>query len=177
MLLAAPDSMLLIVDMQERLQSAMLRGEASAARAQVLARGAQCLGVPVLATEHNAAALGPTIPSLRDAVESVFHKRHFSAAAQPGFEAWLPADRHTVLVTGWEAHVCVLQTILGLQASGRRAVLVADAASSRREGDYDIALRRIEASGATVITTEMALFEWMQSCDHPEFKQVLRLVK
>ncbi|MVW73481.1 isochorismatase family protein [Bordetella sp. 15P40C-2] len=177
MLLDAADSTVLIVDMQERLMPAIMRAEDSAARARVLAQGAQLLGVPVLATEHNADALGATISSLQCCVQSVFHKRHFSAAGEPGFEAWLPPGRKTILVAGWESHVCVLQTILGLQAAGWRPVLVADAASSRHQFDYDIGMRRIQAAGVPLITTEMALFEWMGSCDHTQFKQVLRLVK
>jgi len=177
MLLQAADSTLLIVDMQERLQPAIAHGEEQAATAARLAQGARLLDVPVVATEHNSGALGPTIEPLRASVQSAFQKRHFSAAREPGFEAWLPPARHTVLVMGWEAHVCVLQTIVGLLELNYRAVLVSDAAGSRRASDQHAGMRRIRAAGATVVTAEMALFEWMESCDHPRFRDVLRLVK
>ena len=177
MLLNAADSTLLIVDMQERLQSVIAQGAESAAAAYKLAQGARLLDVPVVATEHSSAALGGTIAPLRDTVQSVFQKRHFSAAREPGFEAWLPPARRTILVAGWEAHICVLQSIVGLLELGYHTVFVADAAGSRRPADHYAGLRRIRASGATVITTEMALFEWMENCDHPRFRDVLRLVK
>lgn len=177
MLLRADDSTLLIVDMQERLQPAIMHGEESAATAYKLAQGARLLDVPVVATEHNRPALGATIAPLSDSVQAVFQKRHFSALGEPGFEAWLPPARRTILVAGWEAHVCVLQTIMGLLALDYRAVLVADAAGSRRASDQHAGLRRVRAAGATIITAEMALFEWLESCDHPRFRDVLRLVK
>ncbi|MCD0504393.1 isochorismatase family protein [Bordetella petrii] len=177
MLLQAADSTLLIVDMQERLQPAIAHGTETADIAAKLAQGARLLDVPVVATEHASDALGATIEPLRASVQAVFQKRHFSAAREPGFQAWLPPARHTVLVVGWEAHVCVLQTIVGLLELNYRAVLVSDAVGSRRAADQHAGMRRIRASGATVVTAEMALFEWMESCDHPRFRDVLRLVK
>jgi len=177
MLLDAADSTLLIVDMQQRLQPAIAHGAESAAVAQTLARGARLVDVPVVATEHNSAALGKTIAPLAESVQSVFQKRHFSAAREPGFMSWLPPARRTILVAGWEAHVCVLQTVVGLIEAGYQAVFVADAAGSRRPADQLAGLRRMRASGATVITAEMALFEWLQTCDHPRFREMLQLVK
>ncbi|MBO9354110.1 isochorismatase family protein [Bordetella petrii] len=177
MLLQAADSTLLIVDMQERLMPAIAQGAQLAETACKLAQGARLLGVPVVATEQNRAGLGPTIAPLRDSVQAVFQKRHFSAVREPGFEAWLPPARHTVLVAGWEAHVCVLQTLVGLRELNYHAVLVSDAVGSRRPSDQHAGMRRMRAEGATVITAEMALFEWMETCDHPRFRDVLRLVK
>ncbi|HYG44494.1 MAG TPA: isochorismatase family protein [Bordetella sp.] len=177
MLLQAADSTLLIVDMQERLLPAIAHGAELVDTASKLAQGARLLDVPVVATEHNSGALGPTIEPLRGSVQAVFQKRHFSAVREPGFEAWLPPARRTVLVVGWEAHVCVLQTIVGLLELDYRAVLVSDAVGSRRPSDQHAGMRRIRASGATVVTAEMALFEWMENCDHPHFRDVLRLVK
>lgn len=177
MLLNAAESTLLIVDMQERLQPAISQGIESAAVAYKLAQGARLLDVPVVATEHSRDNLGETIAPLRDSVQSVFQKRHFSAVREAGFEAWLPPARRTILVAGWEAHICVLQTVVGLIELGYHTVFVTDAAGSRRPADHYAGLRRIRASGATVITAEMALFEWLETCDHPHFRDVLRLVK
>ncbi|WP_026640890.1 isochorismatase family protein [Bordetella petrii] len=177
MLLQAADSTLLVVDMQERLLPAIAHGDETAHAVGKLARGARLLDVPVVATEQNAKGLGATLASLRELVQAVFHKRHFSAVREPGFEAWLPPARRTILVVGWEAHVCVLQTVIGLCELGYHAVLVSDAVGSRRVSDQHAGMRRMRAAGATVVTSEMALFEWMQSCDHPRFRDVLRLVK
>jgi nicotinamidase-related amidase len=171
------DSTLLIVDMQARLVPAIEDGAGVTERVFKLASAAQLLQVPVLATEHNVQALGATVDGLRGLIRATFQKMHFSAAAEPGFNSWLPNARNTIFVAGCEAHVCVLQTVMGLQAAGRRAVLVADACGSRRSADREAGLQRARAHGIDVLTVEMALFEWMGTCEHPQFRDVLRIVK
>ncbi|HLR78676.1 MAG TPA: isochorismatase family protein, partial [Burkholderiaceae bacterium] len=89
----------------------------------------------------------------------------------------LPVGRHKVLLIGTEAHVCVLQTGLGLARQGYSPVLVADCIGSRRPADKDAALARWAARGLESITLEMALFEWLQTPAHPAFRDVLALVK
>lgn len=115
MLLRADQSTVLVIDMQERLMPVIDRGEQVLATADKLARAARLLDVPVVATEHHSRMLGATVAPLREQVQATFQKMHFSAMREPGFEAWLPPARKTVLVTGCEAHICVLQTVLGLR--------------------------------------------------------------
>ena len=142
MLLSASDSTLLIVDMQGRLMPAIHDGDAVLGAAHKLAQAARLLDVPVVATEHHGKMLGVTVDPLRGMVQSTFQKMHFSAAREPGFDGWLPAARRTVLVAGCEAHICVLQTVIGLVGLGYNAVLVSDAAGSRKPSDHHAALRR-----------------------------------
>jgi nicotinamidase-related amidase len=177
MLLSAADSTLLIVDMQGRLMPVIHEGQAVLDAAHKLAQAARLLDVPVAATEHHAKMLGATVEPLRAQVQTTFQKMHFSSALEPGFEAWLPAGRKTVLVAGCEAHICVLQTVIGLLDLGYHAALVSDAAGSRKPSDHHAALRRARAHGAEIVTSEMAIFEWMRTCEHPRFREVLRLVK
>ncbi|CAB3624661.1 hypothetical protein LMG26696_00125 [Achromobacter pulmonis] len=177
MLLQASDSTLLIVDMQGRLMPAIHDGDAVVAANAKLARAARLLEVPVVATEHHGKMLGVTVAPLAELVQSTFQKMHFGATRERGFDAWLPAARKTVLVTGCEAHICVLQTVIGLTEMGYKAVLVTDAAGSRKPADHHAALRRARAHGAEIVTTEMAIFEWMETCEHARFRDVLRLVK
>lgn len=177
MLLQASDSTLLIVDMQGRLMPAIHDGDAVVAANAKLARAARLLEVPVVATEHHGKMLGVTVAPLAELVQSTFQKMHFAATRERGFDAWLPAARKTVLVTGCEAHICVLQTVIGLTEMGYKAVLVTDAAGSRKPADHHAALRRARAYGAEIVTTEMAIFEWMETCEHARFRDVLRLVK
>ncbi len=177
MLLRADHSIVLVIDMQERLMPVIDRGEQVLATADKLARAARLLDVPVVAAEHHSRMLGATVAPLREQVQATFQKMHFSAMREPWFEAWLPPARKTVLVTGCEAHICVLQTVLGLREQGWHAVLVADAAGSRKPSDHHAALRRARAAGADIVTSEMAIFEWMETCEHPRFRDVLRLVK
>lgn len=175
--LDADDSVFLIVDMQERLMPAIAGQAEQVATANRLARAARLLDIPVLATAHQAAKLGGTVAPLAASVRRTFPKTHFSAAREPGFVAWLPAARRTVLVAGAEAHVCVLQTVLGLLDAGLRVVMVEDAVGSRHPADKAAALRRAAAAGADIVTAEMALFEWLGHCEHPQFPAVLALIK
>ncbi|ANN79274.1 isochorismatase family protein [Bordetella flabilis] len=173
----AADATLLIVDMQARLMPAIHDGPAVLAAAARLSAGARLLEVPVVATEHHRAALGATVDDVARHVRAVFSKMHFSAAAEAGFESWLPNARDTIFVAGCETHICVLQTALGLKQLHRRVALVADACGSRRREDRELALQRARAHGIDVVTTEMVLFEWLGTCEHPAFREVLRLVK
>ena len=81
---------------------------------------------------------------------------------------WLQAAR---------AHVCVLQTVMGLRAKGFAVRLVRDAVGARTEESRDAAIHRAERHGAELVTTEMTVFEWLGTAQHPKFKDALRLVK
>ena len=175
MLVSADASALLLVDLQERLVPAIHDGPAVVAAAGRLARAAVLLDVPVCATEQYPAGLGPTVPEL--AGHPRLSKTAFSAVADPGFGGLLPHGREEVVVAGAEAHVCVLQTVLGLLAQRRRVVVVADAVGSRRPADRDAAIDRMRRHGAEVLTAEMVLFEWLRDSTHPRFREVHALLR
>jgi nicotinamidase-related amidase len=171
------DCALIIVDMQQRLMPAIDGGDKAVARAVFLAEVAEKLGVPMLFTEQNPSGLGPTVPPLKPFVEQLFVKRHFSAAREPGFFEHLPPGRMTMVVAGAETHVCVLQTVLGLRERNYGVAVVSDAVGSRYPADRDAGLRRMAEHGAEIVTAEMVAFEWLDTCDHPDFKAVIALVK
>ena len=78
-----------------------------------------------------------------------------------------------------EAHVCVMQTVLGLATHAFAPFVVADAVGSRAAHalDRELALARMRDAGATLVGTEMALFEWARAGDDPVFRDLLALVK
>jgi nicotinamidase-related amidase len=174
--LAASKSLLLLVDFQTRLLPAIDGGVASVENARRLVVAADLLAVATLFTEQNPDKLGPTVPELQRPSNRVVQKMTFDALCAPEFPLEAIEDR-AVVVTGCEAHVCVLQTVLGLLDRGRRAFVVADAVGSRREENKAAALRRMERHGAEIVTTEMALFEWLGSAEHPHFRDISRLIK
>jgi nicotinamidase-related amidase len=167
---------LLVIDVQVRLMPAIAEGDGVLANAGRLAAAAKLLDVPVLFTEQNAGGLGPTVPDLAPAPGTAFPKMSFGAVQAPGFLDRLPADRDLV-VAGCEAHVCVLQTVLGLREVGRRVYAVRDAVGSRRIENRDAALARMAAHGAEIVTTEMVVFEWLGTARHRRFREVVRLIK
>ncbi len=88
----------------------------------------------------------------------------------------LPAER-SLVVSGCETHVCVLQTVLGLLAAGRRVCMVRDAVGSRRAESKETAIRRLEREGAEIVTTEMVLFEWLRTAEDPRLRRIIDLVR
>lgn len=170
-------SVLLLVDFQTKLMPYIQDGAAAVARAIMLASIARRLEVPVVATEQYPEGLGHTAPDLLPLADATVRKITFDATGAPDLIPAIPAGRQTAIVTGCEAHVCVLQTALGLQRAGYRVALVADAVGSRRALDRDAALRRLEARGIELVTAEMVAFEWLHSGNHPAFRDCLRWIK
>lgn len=176
-LLAAHRSLLLIVDMQDKLLPAIDDAQALVQRVARLAQAARLLSVPVWATEHWPDKIGATDPSLAVHVDRVQAKTHFNACREPDFLAQWPRGRTRVLLAGTEAHICVLQTGLGLAQAGYQPVLVTDGVGSRRPGDHAAACQRWQHYGLETITAEMAIYEWLETPAHPAFRDVLKLVK
>jgi nicotinamidase-related amidase len=176
-LLSTHDSMLLLVDMQASLLPAIHDHERLLARAERLVRAAQLVGVPVIATEHWADKIGPTAPSLQRWVDHTIHKTWFDATREAHFQPELPHGRPNVLLFGTEAHVCVLQTGLGLAAIGFTPVLVSDCIGAGNASDCEAACTRWDHYGLERISSEMAMFEWLETPAHPQFKEVLAIIK
>lgn len=175
----AQASTLVLVDYQARLMPAVEDAAALTARAVRLARAARVLEIPVVGTEQNPAGLGPNVASIKDACQLTIAKTHFDACADGLVEA-LHQARPTctqVVLAGCEAHVCLMQTALGLLSAGLRVWVVADACGSRRRSDHDAAMARLAQAGATIVTFEMVLFEWLGDCRHSGFRSVLGIVK
>jgi nicotinamidase-related amidase len=201
MLLDAEESQLVLVDYQQRLMPAIHEGERVLANAVRLARIAQLLQVPVWATEENPEGLGATVEALQPLVAGrVVAKMAFDGTsvllprlkpaprAQGGNARSLPKHlqkaaprpepgRETLVLAGCEAHVCLLQTALGLLDEELDVWVVTDACSSRDERSRDAAFDRLAAAGAELVTTEMVAFEWLRDAGHPRFKEVLSIVK
>jgi len=172
------DTALLVIDVQERLVGAIAGGSRVAWNVRRLVDGAKILGLPVIGTEQYPKGLGPTIPELAERLGALPIKLTFSCGGCPGLFRDLPAKGiHNMLVCGIETHVCVQQTVLDLLADGWRVFVAADAVGSRFEVDYQFALRRMDSAGATVTTTEAALFEWCEAGGTPEFKQISQLAR
>ncbi len=170
-------STLLIIDFQQRLMPAIENGTAALANARRLLDAAEILRVPILFTEHNVAGLGPTVTELAEYANGrVAHKITFDACRMAGILDRLE-DRRDIVVAGCEAHVCVLQTALGLLDAGRRVYLVRDAVASRQSESKETAVARLARHGAEIVTTEMVVFEWLGSAEHPRFRDIIALIK
>ena len=180
MLIRRPDSLLLVVDIQQKLAPAIHDSERVVANSVRLLDGARQLGVPAFVSEQYIKGLGPSLEAIRTAAVDArfFEKTHFSCAAEPGvIDLLRAAKRPQIILTGTEAHVCVLQTAFGLLAAGFEVYLVADAASSRTPENRSAAVERMRAAGIGIVTTEMVLFEWLHQAGTDDFRQLLPLIK
>ena len=181
LLCQAEASQLLLIDIQTRLAGAM--GDAARERvvdnAAILAKAAALLEVPQLVTEQYPRGLGPTEPELDGTLAGAirFEKTCFACTGAEGFSRRL-ADHHRpqVVVAGMESHVCVLQTMLELEAAGYQVFVVEDAICSRREQNHRNAVERMRAS-AVITNTESVLFEWLRNARHDHFKSISAMIK
>jgi nicotinamidase-related amidase len=175
------DTALLVVDVQEKLVPAIADSAQIVWNVRRLVDGAQILGLSVVATEQYPKGLGPTIGELAQRLGPVPSKLTFSCGGCPELFLALDGFReqgiHKILVCGIEAHVCVAQTVFDLLADGWRVYVAVDAVGSRFAVDCDIAMRRMDSAGATLTTTEAALFEWCETAGTPEFKRISRLAR
>ena len=180
LLVDANRSVLLIIDVQTKLAPAVDRAVDCIARCRLLLTAAQRLDVPILATEHCSGSVGPTVPNLRDHLNpsEIVEKRHFNGASEAALDHALAAHgRKMVVIAGMEAHVCVLQTALGLKANGYEPVVVADAIASRQSLSRDLAISRMRDHDVDIVNAEMVLFEWLKVGDSGAFRDILPMIK
>lgn len=176
MLLNAKDSCLILVDVQEKLIPFIYQHEKLIANCRWMMQAAERLQVPVIISEQYPKGLGLTVKSLRELVSNqnyFMEKIHFSCAADAACLAKINTlARRQIVLIGIEAHVCVLQTALGLKNAGKEVFVVADAVNSRQPQDAELALARMRAAGISIISKEMALFEWLEKAGTELFKQL-----
>lgn len=180
-MLSEKNTVVVIIDVQEKLARVMHDRAGLVENLQKLVRGMLVLDVPVLWLEQNPSRMGATIPEIVELMGSglkPISKMSFSGYGDPVFIENLEAiSRRQVLLAGIEAHVCVYQTAAELIQRGYEVGVVADAISSRRAADRDIGVARMQSEGVKLSCVEMALFELMRSATHPAFREVLKVVR
>jgi nicotinamidase-related amidase len=169
-------SLVAVVDLQEKLLAVMPAAEQVVSRSLRLATAAGLLNVPAILTEQYPKGLGRTPTALAEKLPPAIEKTSFSCCGCEPFQQALPATTEAVILCGLETHVCITQTALDLLAAGYGVFLAVDAVSSRHAIDHEIGLRRLEAAGVILTTTEAILFEWCRSADHTAFQAVRKLV-
>lgn len=180
MLIRASDSILVVIDMQEKLVPAMQAPARTIRNTRTLLRAAEEVSVPILMTEQYPKGLGRTVPEIASAATNaqVIPKMHFSCMEEPAFaEALKKLDRHQAVLAGMEAHICVVQTAASLLEQGYEVFVVSDATASRTLESEQACLARLSAGHAGIVTTEMVVFEWLGAAGTPAFKAMLPFIK
>ena len=181
LLIAPEESLLLIIDVQEKLWTHIAGKERVRDRCRILLQGAGHLSVPVLVSEQYPKGLGPTLEELKKVQPegtAYYEKLSFGCLGDKALMKGIKdSGRRQIIVCGIEAHVCVMQTVLEGLGEKFQMVVVADAIGSRDEVNCELALDRMKGAGAILVSTEMILFEWMRTARHPAFKAISALVK
>ena len=174
-------SLLVIIDVQERLLPAILQQQQIIFNVRRLLEAASVLGVPVVVSEQYPQGLGGTVKELLPFIPAdtvVLPKKSFSIYDDESIRTEIENhSRSQIILCGVEANVCVQQSAFDLLGSGKEVHIVVDAIGSRFAENRDIALRRFESSGMVLTSTESLLFEWCRSAEHPQFKMFSRLAK
>jgi nicotinamidase-related amidase len=173
---------LTVVDVQERLFNAMdaERRDDMVSNVKILAAAARRLDVPVLLTEQYPKGLGRTLPEVKSLLADVppFEKTAFSCAGADGFMDRVTAvGADHIILTGIEAHVCVLLTALDLLGRGLKVSVVADAVCSRRAANLEIGLAQARQAGAVITSTETVVFQLLGGADTDAFRELSKLLR
>lgn len=174
------DCCLIVVDVQGKLAQRMVDKETLFKNIQILIQSARILEVPILWCQQVPEALGPTAPEIAEmlAGNEPIDKACFSCWGAATFRDRLQGlGRKQALICGIETHVCIYQTALDLLREGFEPSVIADAVSSRTSENKRIALDRMATEGIHIVGTEMVLFELLRTAEHPQFRQIARLVK
>ncbi len=181
--LEAQSAVLVVVDVQEKVLATVTSspGERIIDRIGRLIRAARILDVPVLHTEQYPKGLGPTDGHVKRSLPAGSHpivKSTCSCWRDEAFRIALQrTEREHVVLAGLEAHVCIQQTALDLLRVDYVPFVAADAVGSRCETDFQRALERMRRAGAEVSTAEALIFELVERCDHPKFRDILKVIK
>ncbi|EGQ8448818.1 hydrolase [Vibrio alginolyticus] len=172
---------LIVVDVQGKLATLMHESDALIENITKLVKGAKALDLPILWLEQNPEKLGPTAEPIREVLESThlpITKYTFDGCKEATFKVAVEnAKVDTWLVCGIESHICVYQTAVSLRQSGYRVELVTDCVSSRTAANKALALAKLTANGVVLTGLEMCLYEMVEDCRVPEFKEILALIK
>lgn len=174
-------TVLLVVDMQEKVFASVERGAEILMAICKMVKGFQILHLPILISEQYPQGLGTTVKPLQEQLKDSYHplvKTAFSCLNDPDFLKSLNTLPYSQwVVVGIEAHICVLQTVKGLLEAGKEVAVLNDAISSRSIYDFSTAIAEMRDAGARITSAETVLFELLKDSKHPQFKAISDLIK
>eukprot|EP00088_Acartia_fossae_P033715 TRINITY_DN3454_c0_g1_i11.p1 TRINITY_DN3454_c0_g1~~TRINITY_DN3454_c0_g1_i11.p1 ORF type:complete len:165 (-),score=18.97 TRINITY_DN3454_c0_g1_i11:642-1136(-) len=142
--------------------------------------GAKLLEIPLVVTEQYPQGLGNTVSSIGIYSHGIepFVKTSFSMVTpevSKHLKEKLP-NVSTILLTGVETHVCVINTAIDLLELGYNVHVIVDCSSSRVLKDRIFAMDRFRQMGAYLNTTESVLLSLVKDKNHPQFKPIQKLI-
>jgi len=173
------DTTIICIDIQEKLVNMLKNGTTIASNCAKLMKTASILDIDTIITEQYPKGLGETVKEIKEIKDFVkVEKTTFSVLKTQEFsEVFRKLNNKNVIIFGIETHICVLQSVIDLIQSGYKVFVVQDCSSSRDENNHKVALELMKQNGANIITLEIALFNFLKSSKHPNFKEIQQLIK
>lgn len=173
------DTVLMIIDVQEKLMAAMKDKEKVYKNINLLLETTKQFDIPVVVTEQYPKGLGPTVSVVAEHLppHEYLDKTSFTACTDGLWDILRKLNRKTILVTGSETHICVFQTTCDLQEAGYQVHLIRDAACSRFDENHENGLQLMHDVGAVISNAETAVFDLLKKSGTPAFKAISPLVK
>lgn len=177
---AAPETFLLVVDMQPVFFPVLAGADVVVKRCALALESACGLGLGIGFTEQVPTKLGPTAPDLLAVAPgaAVWAKTAFSALGDAAVaKALRERGVRRLLLAGIETPVCIYQTAYDALHSGLEVTVLADAVTARRPDDARHALAELARRGAAVLPVETVFYQWLRDANHPFFRDYTKLVK
>ena len=173
------ETLLLIVDMQEKLISNIQNNQLLIFNIKKLIEACNLLKVPIVITEQNPLKLGKTLGLIIESKEyPIFEKMEFSCSKNKYFLDYIKKyNFKNIILCGIESHICILQTSIELLEKGLNILIPKDAIGSRNEIDNDTAFSRLILCGAIASTTESIICELCKTSNRKEFREVSKILK
>ena len=179
-MLDSDNTLLLMIDFQEKLIKSVFKGEVALENAIKMANIAKVLNITVVVTEQYPKGLGTTDDTLKNNIfdAKYFEKVSFSALSDEELKNYLfITGKKQIILCGIELHICVLQTALDLLKNGFEVFIISDACASRKASEYNIGIELLKQYGAKIVTVEITLFGLLKTSSHEKFKQLQALIK
>lgn len=178
-MISSENSLFLIIDIQEKLVK-MLENDDIVKNTFVISKACDVLNIPVVVTEQYPKGLGETVLDIKSALSNAkyFEKTSFSALQNEDVLNEIEkSSKKQIIICGIEAHICVLQTAVELVDKGFEVYLLNDCSASRKNSDYLSAVEFLKQKGVKIVNKEIALFMFLRSSKHPNFKELQALIK
>jgi isochorismate hydrolase len=171
---------LVIIDIQDRLAAIMKQKDPVISNCLHLIELSRMLSIPIILTEQYPKGLGHTVDEIKKTlpVYQPVEKLTFSCCEEPAFLAEIKKfNRKTLILTGMETHICVLQTCMCLLKNDFNVHLVKDAVCSRTKENWKTACEYMRDAGAVITSTETVLFQLLHIAGTAEFKAISKRIK
>lgn len=173
------NTLLLVIDLQEKLMPAIYESDRIIKNSACLLKVFEMYGIKKIATEQYPKGLGQSVDEIKENLddEYIFSKTSFDAITDE-VSSYLKENKITnVIITGSETHICVYQTVRRLLFEGYKVFVVEDAVSSFNKEQKDLGLKSMSDMGASLVNTEMLMFDLASDAKDENFKEISKMVK